>query len=420
MRVAVLGAGVIGVTTAWYLAREGHDVTVVERNAEPARGTSFANAGLVAPGHSLTWASPKAPRVLLRSLFLPDQALRLRLRADPRMWAWCFRFLRNCTAKRARINTLRKLALCVYSQRELRTLVAETGLRYDGLRHGLLYLYRDAASLERGVAAMAVLRDEGGQRMEVVDAARAAEIEPALGAGGAARIAGGIYCPDDESGDARAFTEALAALCQDRAGVRFRYNETVLGAEVEGDRVHAMVTDHGRVEADAFVLALGTHSPTLGRKLGLRLPVYPVKGYSVTIPVEGHNGAPDVGGVDENNLVAWCRMGDRFRLTATAEFAGFDTSHRPSDFAAMLRVGRELFPEAGNWGQPSYWAGLRPMTPEGTPILGRGRHRNLWINTGHGHMGWTMACGSAHITADLIAGRRPAVSTDGMMYCAAG
>lgn len=414
MRTVVLGGGLMGVTTAWYLAKSGHEVTVVERHPAVAGETSFANAGLVAPGHSLTWASPRAPKVLLKSLFQADQALQLKLSADPRMWAWCWRFLRNCRAETARINTLRKLKLTVYSQAALQALVAETGIEYDGIRKGLLYVYRDGASLERGVANMKVLRDNG-QRMDVLDAAGVVRVEPAFETS-RSKIAGGLYCPNDESGDAHKFTLALAERCQAQLGVAFRFGTTVTGFRETGDRVDSVVTDRGPIAAENVVLALGSYSPIVGRRLGLALPIYPVKGYSATISVAGRNGTPDVGGVDENNLVAWCRMGDRFRLTGIAEFSGYGTSHRPANFGGMLRVARELFPQAGDYERPAYWACLRPMTPEGTPIFGRGRHRNLWINAGQGHMGWTMACGSARVTVDLMAGRSPEIDTAGMIY----
>jgi D-amino-acid dehydrogenase len=414
MGTIVLGAGVVGVTTAWELAKAGRAVTVIDREPGPAMVTSFANAGLVAPGHALTWASPRAPKILIKSLFRDDQALRLKLNADPRMWAWCLRFLRNCTAEKARVNTLRKLKLCVYSQQALQALAAETGVEYDGIRKGLLYVYRDAAALERGMANMAILR-EGGQRMEVLDRAGVARTEPAFETS-RSPVVGGVYSPGDESGDAHKFTRELAERCRS-LGVEFRYGTTATGFDMEGDRVSAVRLVGGEVlPADDVVLALGCWSPQLGRPLGLNIPVYPVKGYSATIPIGGTDVAPAVGGVDENNLVAWCRMGDRLRLTATAEFTGYDTSHRPSDFVGMLAAARDLFPRAGDYDRPSYWSCLRPMTPEGTPIFGRGRHRNLWLNTGHGHMGWTMACGSARIVADMMAGRQPEIDTTGMIY----
>ena len=411
MRVLVLGGGVAGVSAAWRLLADGHEVSVVDRQPAPALETSYANAGLIAPGHSFAWASPKAPGILLKSMWRDDQAFRFRLTPDPRMWAWSLRFLRQCTAARARTNTLRKHALCLYSQRLFRNLIAETGIEYDGRTGGLLYLYRTPASFERGIANMRVLA-EHGQQQEVVDPDRITEIDPALAAA-RDRIAGGVYCPTDESGDARLFTANLARLCADRGAV-FNYRRTVQALVAEGDRIERISTDKGDMTADVYVLSLGCYSPHQVRPLGIGLPVYPVKGYSVTVPLGTEGKAPAIGGVDEDNLVAYCPLGQRLRVTATAEFAGYNTSHRPADFGKMLRAIQDLFPGGGDFSQPEYWAGLRPMTPAGTPILGFGRHRNLCYNTGHGHMGWTMACGTAAIVADLIGGRTPDLNLDGM------
>jgi D-amino-acid dehydrogenase len=409
----ILGAGVIGVASAYYLAKEGHRVTVIDRQKEAAAETSFANAGLVAPGHALTWASPRAPKILWRSLFRDDQALRLKLSGDPRMWSWCLRFLANCTSAASRRNTTRKLGLCVYSQSALQSLVAATGLQYERQEGGLLYLHRNEASLASGIANSAILRDNG-LRLEVLDAAGCTRIEPAL-ATATSKIAGGLYCPTDESGDSRLFTLRLAELCKS-LGVVFHFDTRILGFATTGDRVEQVLTDRGSFTGDDFVLALASESAIIGRKLGLKLPVYPIKGYSATVPIDGHNGAPTLGGVDDTNLVAYCRMGDQLRLTATAEFSGYDTSHRPADFRVMLDTARDLFPDAGDYQRASYWACLRPMTPEGTPIFGPGRHKNLFINTGHGHMGWTMACGSGRVLADLMAGRKPEIDLAGMLY----
>ncbi len=411
MHVLVLGAGVIGVTAAYYLAKDGHEVSVIERHEGAADETSFANAGLIAPGHAYAWSSPRAPMILLKSLFRDDQALRFRLKPDPRLWTWSYLFLRQCNSASARINTLRKHRLCLYAQRALEALSAAEALDFDGRDGGLLYLYRSPESFERGAANSEILA-EAGQELEVVDRERAAEIDPAL-TPVKHKIAGAIYCPGDGSGDARKFTRALAARCADM-GVRFHYGTAFQGIETEGDRVTGVATDKGKQEADAYVLALGCQSAQAARPLGIKLPIYPIKGYSVTLPIGGRNNPPSIGGVDEDNLVAYCPMGERLRITATAEFAGYDTSHSPADFKTMLAAARDLFPDGGDYGQPAYWAGLRPMTPEGTPILGRGRLRNLFINAGHGHMGWTMACGAGRITADLIAGRAPEIDLQGM------
>ncbi len=414
MRVAVLGAGVIGTTTAYFLARDGHEVTVVDRQTLPASETSYANAGLVAPGHAFAWASPAAPGILAKSLFKADQALRLKPTADPRMWIWMALFLRECTAGRARVNTQRKLRLCRYAVDMLHEVVADTGVEYDAVHGGNLYLHRTQAAFDAGVEHMGILADQGLE-IRVLDRDQVAALEPALKP---VRhlFAGGVHSPTDESGDARMFTRNLAEHCRERQGVEFRMETRVLALDADGDRVRRVVTDRGDLETESVVLALGCDSPFLARGLGIRLPVYPVKGYSVTLPVDGRNAAPVLGGVDEANLVAWARMGDRLRITSTAEFSGYGRDHRPEDFRAMLAAAKELFPEAADYGAGEYWAGLRPMTPGTTPILGRARFRNLFLNTGHGHIGWTMSCGSAKVTADLVAGRPADISLEGLLH----
>jgi D-amino-acid dehydrogenase len=414
VKVLVLGGGVIGITSAYHLARDGHEVTVVDRQSLAASETSYANAGLVAPGHAYAWASPKAPKILMKSLFMPDQALRLKLSADPRMWSWFWLFLMECTAERARINTIRKLGLCLYSLQALDDVVRDTGVQYDGLRGGNLYLYRSEASFAAGVDHTGILR-EHGLEMQVVERDALTGIEPALEPV-KDKIAGAVYSPTDQSGDARMFTRSLAAHCKDKMGVELAFETTIRGVDTDGDRITGVVTGNGRLEADTYVMALGCDSAMVGRTIGLRLPIYPVKGYSVTVPIRASNAVPCMGGVDEDNLVAYCPMGERLRLTSTAEFSGYDRSHRPEDFRAMLRSARELFPSAGDYDAPDYWAGLRPMTPQGTPFLGKARYRNLFLNTGHGHIGWTMSCGSARVTADLVAGRKPDIDLTGMTY----
>lgn len=415
MKILVLGGGVIGVTTAWFLAADGHRVTVVDREATVAEGTSFANAGLISPGHAFSWARPGVPMTLLRSLWRDDTGLRLRPRADPHMIAWGLKFLAQCTHARSRINSLAKLRISVYSQEVMRPLVDEAEIEFDHLRRGILYLHRDPAALERGVAEMQLLVDHG-IRMEMLDAEGAARIEPALAA---EDIAGAIFCPDDESGDCNKFTRALAARCAG-AGVEFRFDTAIQRIEADGDRITGVVTDTGNLTADTYVMALGPHSPILARPLGVKLPIYPVKGYSMTVKIGDGARAPSGSGVDESLLMAWSRLGDRMRLTSTAEIAGYDLSRPAAQYDRMRRAASRLFPEAGDYDAAETWAGLRPMTPEGTPIFGRARHRNLWFNTGHGSMGWTMACGSARIAADLIAGRDPEIDLGGMMLPGSG
>ncbi len=411
MRIVVLGGGIVGVTTAYALARDGHEVVVVDRQPLAANETSFSNAGMVAPGHAYTWASPRAPKILLKSLWRDDTALRFKFSTDPRLYAWSLRFLRECNAASAARNTANKLRLCLFSQAQLHDTVARTGIAYDRVVGGAVYLYRDPALFEAGVRNTRVLTDLG-LRLDALDPTAAARIEPALDAV-KDKLAGAIFSPSDESGDCHAFANKLAAIAAGM-GVSFRWNTRVERIEAEGDRITRVVTDGGEIVADAYVMALGSYAPIEARKLGVNLPVYPVKGYALTLDVQGRNGAPMLSGVDEQNLVAWSRLGNRLRMTATAEFAGYDTSHNPSDFAHMLKVARGLFPGAADFDRPSYWAGLRPMTPKGTPILGQARHRNLWFNAGLGHMGWTMSHGTARITADLIAGRKPGIDLTGL------
>lgn len=414
MRVIVLGAGVVGVTTAYELARDGHEVTVIDRLPEAASETSFANAGLIAPGHAYTWSSPRAPRILLRSLFDDSQALVFRPSLDPRLWAWSWKFLMNCTVAKASANTKRKVRLCLYSQRRLEAIVDETGVEYHGVGGGLLYLYRKPESFARGTANTRVLSEEGLE-LRAIQPDEAARIDPALEPV-KDKFAGAIYCPSDASGDARVFTRNLARHCAEKLGVTFLFDTEIKGFEAVGDRIKAVTTSAGAIAADEFVLCLGVFAPDFARQLGVSLPIYPIKGYSVTMPIGGKNNPPAIGGVDEDNLVAYARFGDRMRVTATAEFAGFDKSHKPEDFRHMLGAIRDIFPDGADYGQPEYWAGLRPMTPEGTPIFGRGgRFSNMVFNVGHGHMGWTMSAGSARIAADLVKRAKPDFDASGMM-----
>jgi len=411
MKVVILGGGVVGVTAAWYLAEDGHEVVVVDRHQKVGQETSFANAGYVAPGHCYAWASPRAPMTLLKSLFQEDAALKLRLNLDPKLWAWSLRFLANCTTARNRANTLVKLKLCLYSRELMIQLREQTGIAYDEEIKGALYLYRGQAELDTANANAAMLRDNGLD-IDAVDADRVAEIEPAL-AHAKNRFAGAVYCAMDESGDCLMFTEKLMALAAEK-GATFRGGVSVSALKAEGDRITGVVTDKGDIVGDAYMLSLGSFSPFAIKGLGQKLPIYPVKGYSQTVPAEGYGGTPSVPVLDEHSLIAFSRFGDRFRMTATADFAGYDTGFGPGDFTHMTRVARDLFPDGGNFDKPTHWACLRPMTPDGPPVLGRGRHRNLWYNTGQGHMGWTMACGSSRIVADLIAGRDPGHDLTGM------
>jgi len=406
MRILIMGGGVVGVTTAYQLLRDGHEVVLLERQDAVARETSWGNAGMIAPGHSFVWSSPRAPWILLKSLFRKDQALRFRFSTDPRLYSWSLKFLAECTDAKARRNTLRKHQLAMYSQRVLHEVIAAEPLEYDRNARGVLYFYRDQSALEAGVAHMQILADDG-QEIHVLDRAQVAELEPAL----QGNIAGGIYCPTDETGDSHKFTRALAERCV-AMGADLQTGTTIDAIETAGDAVTSVRTDGRTFKADGYVMALGSYSPKLARTIGVDLPIYPVKGYSLTIPVGNHQAPPTIGSIDEANLVAISRFGDRVRVTATAEFAGYDTSHKPADFDFMKSVAQQLYPDGADYHRAEMWAGLRPMTPDNLPVLGRRRHRNLWFNTGHGHIGWTMSHGTARITADLIGGRTPAIPLD--------
>jgi D-amino-acid dehydrogenase len=413
MRVIVLGGGVVGITTAYQLQQDGHEVVVVERHDQVAADTSWGNAGMIAPGHSFVWSSPAAPKILLKSLFLKDQALRFRLSTDPRLYTWSWQFLMQCTAARARLNTLLKHRLAVYSQSVLNDVVARESIEYDRSQRGILYLYRSQEALDRGIAQMRLL-EEDGQVIDVLDRDGVVRLDPSLGP---ARdgIAGAIHAPTDETGDPAKFTRSLAAKIIGRGG-EIITGATIQSIEADGGGIARVGTNRGEVKGDAYVLALGSHSAQLGSTIGIDLPIYPVKGYSLTIPVGNHAGAPTVASIDEHNLVAISRFGDRLRVTATAEFAGYDRSHKPSDFDFMKRVTRDLYPDGADYDRAEMWAGLRPMTPTNLPVFGRTRkYANLFINSGHGHIGWTMSHGSARITADLIAGKTPAIPMDGLL-----
>jgi D-amino-acid dehydrogenase len=412
MRIVILGGGVVGVTTAYQLQKDGHDVIVLERNPEVAAGTSWGNAGMIAPGHSFVWSSPKAPMIMLKSLFLEHQALRFKFSADPRLYSWTWLFLMECTPEKARRNTLLKHRLAAYSQTVLQQVVSDEAIDYNRSARGILYFHRDQQALDRGVEHMKLLESDG-QVIKVLDRDAVVALEPSL-ASAKSKIAGGIYCPTDETGDSPKFARALAAKIVVRGG-EVHTGATVLGLETDGDLIAQALTDKGALKADAFVLALGAESPILARKLGIQLPIYPIKGYSLTIPIGNRLSPPTIASVDEHNLVAISRFNDRIRVTATAEFAGYDTSHKPSDFAFMKTVTQDLYPDGADYDRAQMWAGLRPMTPNNLPFFGRRRFRNLFLNTGHGHIGWTMSHGSARITADLIAGRTPAISMDGLL-----
>ncbi|MEQ1942372.1 D-amino acid dehydrogenase [Mesorhizobium sp. VNQ89] len=414
MRIVVLGAGVVGTAAAWWLARDGHEVVVLERHDGAAEGTSYANAGLVSPGDATSWASPAALKTFFRGLYRPDLGIHVRLTADPYFYLWTLRFLRECTTPRLRANTLVKLRMALHSRDCINRIEEETGIAYDQRKKGILYFFRSQQSLDTGTDNYRFL-GEHGLPIEIVDRHRIIELEPGL-AGAAEKIAGGVYSPIDQTGDSRLFATRLAAHAAEKFGADFRFGTVVETLDIEGGRVRAVRTSKGPVEADAFVLSLGPESGIFGRRHGLDLPVYPVKGYAATIPLDDPSKGPTMGGADEDRLIGYSRLGDRLRLTSTAEFTGFDHSHSPRNFRTMFATGHDLFPGAFDESRAEMWAGLRPMMPSSVPVFGQAKYQNLFLSTGHGHLGWTMASGSGQFVADLVAGRKPQIDPKGLLY----
>ena len=408
MRIAIVGAGLLGVASAYYLAKEGHEILVLDRQSAPARETSFANASLLTPNHSFSWAAPGAPWLLLRSLWQTDSGLQFKPHLNRQLLDWGLRFLRNCTPGRHRANTLAKTRLCFYSMSELEQVTRETGIDWQRGTSGVLYLFRDRHELELADQSLALLR-EAGAEIAPISWDEVVALEPGL-AHTRSKFVGALHGTSDEVGDARRFTEALAEICKAQ-GVTFRLSTTIDGLDLEGDRVTALKTAGGPIKADAFVLAAGSYSPMLARDAGLHLPIYPIKGYSITAPVGDPDQAPRTGGLDEGTLVAFARLGERVRMTSVAEVGGYDTSYRPENFAKILATGRELFRGGIALDRAEHWACLRPATPDGPPIIGPSPVRNLWLNTGHGYLGWTMCCGSARLLADQMSGRKAELDT---------
>jgi D-amino-acid dehydrogenase len=413
MKAVVIGAGVVGVTTAYYLAKSGHEVTVLEKESEVATLASAGNAGLIAPGHSFAWASPTAPKELLRSLTVEDTALRVNPFKAPGMASWGLKFLRECNAERAERNTLVKLRLAQYSQRMLDEIATTERIDYFDIHEGLLYLYRDPKRFEAGIKKMKLVQDHG-QKQDVLDADGVAEAEPAL-APVKDKLAGAIYGVTDSSGDSVKFCVELKKVCE-RMGVKFALGEGVGKLAANGSKIEGALTKRGEaVTGDVYVLSAGVQSTAIARTAGVKLPIAPAKGYSATFPVkDGGAKVPRIGCVDEELLVAWCRIGDRVRMTSSAEFTGYETTWKERDFRIIMRLAHDLLPDAADYTKGSFRACNRPMTPDGPPILGRARHENLFINSGHGHMGFTMACGSSRIVADLIDGRKTEIPVEGL------
>jgi D-amino-acid dehydrogenase len=404
VKTIVLGSGVIGVTTAYYLARAGHEVTVIDRQAKPAQETSFANAGEVSPGYSSPWAGPGVPVKAIKWLLLRHGPLVIWPKLDPVMWWWMLKLLRNCTAERYAINKSRMIPIAEYSRDCLRALRAETGIKYDERSQGTLQLFRKQKQLDGTAEDIAVL-EQYGVPYEVLDPAGCIAAEPGL-ATSTVKFVGGLRLPQDETGDCHMFTQALAKEAA-KLGVQFKFNTSIERLETDGSKITSVVTSAGKLQADAYVAALGSFSPRVLKPLGIAVPVYPVKGYSITVPIAGANGAPVSTVMDESYKVAITRLGDRIRVGGTAEISGYSSSLDIARRATLEHSLTDMFPHGGDLGKATFWCGLRPMTPDGPPIIGATRYSNLHLNTGHGTLGWTMACGSGKVLADLMTGKKP-------------
>lgn len=411
MKVLVLGSGVIGVTSAWYLTRAGHEVTLMDRQPQPALETSFANGGQISWGAANPWAAPEIPGRAIAWLFKRHSPLVLHPTFDPAMWSWLLQMLRNCTRARYRINKERQLRLARYSHACLGALRSETGLEYDRGTPGLLVLYRSQRDLEDARCETQLL-DRLGIGYRFLGPSACVAYEPAL-QNAQDKLVGGMLFPGDESGDCRLFTEQLVARAQQQ-GVKFHANTRVTHLIAAGQRIARIVTDRGEFTADAYVLACGSYSPLLLKPIGIELPVYPVKGYSLTVPVTDADAAPQGTITDETYKVVVTRMGDRLRAAGTAELAGYDLRLPAERVATLRHVLRDLFPAAADSSGGEAWTGLRPMTPDNPPVIGATQYKNLFLNTGHGSLGWTMACGSGQLLADLLSGREPQIDVDGL------
>jgi D-amino-acid dehydrogenase len=415
MKVLVLGGGVIGVASAYFLARAGHAVTVVDRQPGPALETSFANAGEVSPGYSSPWAGPGVPLKAIKWMLMQHSPLVIKPLLDPAMWRWGAMMLANCNERAYALNKSRMVPIAEYSRDVLKALRAETGIAYDDRAQGTLQLFRTQKQLDGIAGDVAVLKDYGVP-FEVLDRAGFCAVEPAL-KHTQGKFVGALRLPGDETGDCFKFTNRLAEMAT-ALGVKFHWNTTIAGMDRSGTDAASQITgvrsSAGMLTADRYLVATGSYSTALLAPLGLRIPVYPVKGYSITVPITDATGAPESTVMDETHKVAVTRLGDRIRVGGTAELGGFNLGLNDGRRATLEHVVSDLFPRGGDVSKATFWTGLRPMTPDGTPIVGPTPIHNLMLATGHGTLGWTMACGTGRVIADLVSGKTPEISMDGL------
>ncbi|URQ59343.1 D-amino acid dehydrogenase [Pantoea alhagi] len=408
MRVVILGSGVVGVASAWYLAQAGHDVTVIDRQPGPAQETSAANAGQISPGYAAPWAAPGVPLKAIKWMFQRHAPLAIRLDGSRFQLQWMWQMLRNCDMRHYQENKSRMVRIAEYSRDCMKALREQTGINYEGRQGGTLQLFRTAQQYESASKDIAVLK-EAGVPYELLEAHQLARVEPAL-ASTHHKLTGGLRLPNDETGDCQLFTQRLAQMAAE-AGVTFRFNTPVDGLLREDNRIVGVKCGAEIVTADSYVVAFGSWSTALLADI-VSIPVYPLKGYSLTIPIRDEAGAPVSTVLDETYKVAITRFDQRIRVGGMAEIVGFNTQLLPARRETLEMVVRDLYPNGGNIEQASFWSGLRPMTPDGTPIVGPTPLKNLYLNTGHGTLGWTMACGSGQLLSDIISGKKPAIAAD--------
>jgi D-amino-acid dehydrogenase len=411
MKIAILGSGVIGTTAAYYLARDGHEVTVIDRQPGPAMETSFANAGEVSPGYSAPWAGPGVPIKAIKWLLMHHSPLVIKPLADVAMWRWGMAMLRNCTQARYRINKARMVRLAEYSRDCMKLLRDDIGIRYDERMQGTLQLFRTQQQLD-GTAADIEILNEHGVPFQLLDREGYLRYEPAL-AEVKHKFVGALRLPGDETGDCFKFTNELAKMAAG-LGVKFRFSVDIQGLSRDRNGIAAVQTQDGPIVADRYLLALGSYSTAMLKPLGVQIPVYPVKGFSITVPVTDAAMAPESTIMDETHKVAVTRLGDRIRVGGTAQLSGFDLQLDDGRRRTLEFVVSDLFPKGGDIARAEFWTGLRPMTPDGTPIVGPTAMPNLWLATGHGTLGWTMAAGTGRLLADWMAGRKTEIDTEGL------
>ena len=411
MRVLVLGAGVVGVTTAYYLAQQGYDVVVVDRQPSVANETSFANAGQISPGYASPWAAPGIPLKALQWMMREHSPFSLRLTADPFQYQWMLQMLRNCTAARYAVNKERMVRMAEYSRDCLDALRADTGIEYEGRQLGTTQLFRTQQQFDAAANDIAVL-ERSGVPYQLLESRDIASVEPALAAV-SDTLTGALHLPNDQTGDCNLFTRNLAQMAR-ALGVEFRFARTVQRINSSGDQISGVLID-GLVEsADYYVMAMGSYSRAMLAPLGINLPVYPLKGYSLTVPIVDAAMAPQSTIIDETYKVAITRFDQRIRVGGMAQVSGFDLSLNPQRRETLEYVTGMLYPQGGDLTRAEFWTGLRPATPDGTPIVGPSAYRNLFLNTGHGTLGWTMSCGSASYLADIISKKTPRISSEGL------